>query len=86
MPVISGIQSFNVHCQTHCRPTALIRDYRVTPHCVFVVLHGDVHSVHPVRLAVVYLGSVLLEGSAEDPVLDSRSHFPRDGGEGCLLR
>lgn len=53
---------------------------------MFAVLHGDVHSVHLVRATVVYLGSVLLEGPAEDPVLDSRSHFPRHGGEGCLLR
>lgn len=69
-----------------CRQMTPMCAYRVTPHCVFVVLHGDVRRVHPVRLAVVYLGSVLLEGSAEDPVLDRGSHFARDGGEGCLLR
>lgn len=42
-------------------------------------------SVHPVRPALVYLVFVLLEGSAEDPVLDSRGDFPGDGGDGRLL-
>lgn len=54
--------------------------------CLFAVLHDDVRSVHPVRSAVVYVGSLLLERSAEDPVLDRRGHFPGDGGEGGLLR
>lgn len=63
----------------------MCRVYSLIPCCVFVVLHGDVRGVHPVRPAVVYLGSVLLERSAEDPVLDSWGHFPRDGGEGRLL-
>lgn len=53
--------------------------------CLFVVLHGDVHSVHPVRPALVYLVCVLLEGSAADPVLDSGGDFPGDGGDGRLL-
>lgn len=52
---------------------------------LFTVLYGDVHSVHPVRPALVYLVCVLLEGSAEDPVLDSRGDFPGDGGDGRLL-
>lgn len=65
--------------------TASICVYTLTPHCLFVVLHGDVHSVHLLRPAVVYLGSVLLEGSAEDPVLDSGGHIPRHGGKSCLL-
>lgn len=59
---------------------------RLIPDCLFAVLHDDVHSVHPVRSAVVYLGSVLLEGPAADTVLDRWGHFPRDGGEGCILR
>lgn len=52
---------------------------------LFIVLYGDVRRVHPVRPTLVYLVSVLLEGSAEDPVLDSRGDFPGDGGDGCLL-
>lgn len=59
--------------------------YGLIPHCLFVVLHGDVHSVHPVRPALVHLGSMLLEGSTEDTVLDSRCHIPGDGGDGCFL-
>lgn len=46
---------------------------------VFSVLYGDVHHVHLVWTAVVRLGCVLLERSAEDPVLDSRGHIPGDG-------
>lgn len=75
-----GLQLMNSNC------SHVWRNCRLIPHCLFVVLHGDVHSVHPVRHAVVCLGSLLLEGSAEDPVLDSRGHIPGDGGEGCLLR
>lgn len=52
---------------------------------LFLVLHGDVHTVHPVCLAVVSLGSLLLEGPAQDPVLDSRGHIPRNGREGSIL-
>lgn len=55
------------------------------PLCLCAVLHGDVHRVHPVRSALVHLGSVLLEGSPEDPVLDSWGHIPGHGGDGCLL-
>lgn len=51
----------------------------------FVVLHGHVCGVHPLRPAVVPLGGLLLEGSAEDPVLDSRGHLPGDGGDGGVL-
>lgn len=54
--------------------------------CLFAVLHGDVHRVHPVWPALVYLVCLLLEGSAADPVLDSRGDFPGHGGDGRLLR
>lgn len=52
---------------------------------MFTVLYGDVRGVHPLRPAVVSLGCVLLEGSAEDPVLDSGGDFPGHGGDGRLL-
>lgn len=52
---------------------------------LLAVLHGHVHRVHPVRSAVVRVGGLLLERPAEDPVLDRRGYFPRDGGEGGLL-
>lgn len=50
------------------------------------VLHGDVHRVRAAGGVVVGSVGVLLEGSAQDPVLDRRSHLPGNVGESRLLR
>lgn len=56
--------------------------------CMFLspVLHGDVYCVCAAGGAVAGSVGMLLEGSAQDPVLDRRSHLPGHVGESCLLR
>lgn len=49
------------------------------------VLHGHVHRVCAVRGSLALVVRLLLEGSAEDPVLDRRGHHPRHAGKGRVL-
>lgn len=78
-----NLHSLRVYNAATCFPLHVF--CRLIPLCPCAVLHGDVHRVHPVRSALVHLGSVLLEGPAEDPVLDRRRHIPGHGGDGRLL-
>lgn len=64
--------------------------HKLDQRCIFFVilppvLHGDVHHLCSDGGALVSPVCMLLEGSAQDPVLDRRSHFPWHVGESSLL-